>query len=111
MERCPYCAQGLPPQASVCPHCDRNLPQDALVLDADEDEDETPIPREWGSAALYTLETAARCPFCREPLRTVRVVRMNRTQVTFTSTLPRGGRAIVCPVCERILSVEIGAIL
>jgi len=40
-------------------------------------------------------------------MRTVRVVRMTRTQAPFTSTLPRGGRAITCPQCERVLSMEL----
>ena len=30
-----------------------------------------------------------------------------RTQVAFTSTVPRGGRVIVCPECDRILSAEL----
>lgn len=67
----------------------------------------TKIPADWQSAGLYTLELPARCPNCREPIRTVRVVRMTRTQVAFTSTLPRGGRVMVCPECERIISIEL----
>ena len=55
----------------------------------------------------YTLELPARCPHCREIIRTIRVLRLKRTQVTFTSTLPRGGRVIVCPQCERIISAEL----
>jgi hypothetical protein len=70
------------------------------------------IPTEWRSnAATYELEQPARCPYCREVLRTLRVLRMTRTQVSFTSTLPRGGRAVVCPQCDRILSAEISGIL
>jgi hypothetical protein len=67
----------------------------------------TKIPANWQSTAVYTLELPARCPSCREPIRSVRVVRMTRTQVSFTSTLPRGGRAMVCPECERIISIEL----
>jgi hypothetical protein len=111
MVECPYCAEPLASESSVCPHCDRALPQDAVEVVEEAESDEAPLMREWGSTAQYTLETAARCPYCREPLRTVRVLRMTRTQATFTSTLPRGGRAVVCPQCERILSVEIGALL
>lgn len=73
--------------------------------------EETDIPTEWRSAALYELERPARCPYCREVLRTLRVVRLTRTQVSFTSTLPRGGKAIVCPECDRILSADVGGLL
>ena len=68
------------------------------------------IPAEWQGGAVYALEVAARCPHCLVPIRTVRVLRLRRTQVTFTSTLPRGGRVIVCPECERILSAELTAL-
>ena len=72
-------------------------------------EDSAEIPAEWQGGAIYELEIAARCPHCRNLIRTVRVLRLKRTQVTFTSTLPRGGRALACPACERILSVELAA--
>lgn len=61
-------------------------------------------------AAVYTFEEAAHCPYCRHAIRTVRVLRLSRTQVAFTSTLPRGGRAIVCPDCNGLLSVELTGI-
>jgi hypothetical protein len=66
---------------------------------------------EWQSAAVYTLELPARCPHCREPIRTLRVLRLSRTQVAFTSPLPRAGRVLVCPLCERIISAELSGIL
>ena len=69
------------------------------------------IPTEWTGGAVYTLESAVRCSHCREPIRQVRVIRMLRTQVSFTSTLPRAGRAIVCPLCERIISAELSGIM
>ena len=69
------------------------------------------IPSEMTGGAVYTLEHAVRCPHCREHIRTLRVVRMLRTQVTFTSPLPRAGRALVCPLCERIVSAELSGIL
>lgn len=65
----------------------------------------------WQEVAVYTLELPVRCPSCKEPIRTLRVVRLTRTQVSFTSTLPRHGRAFVCPQCERLLSVELAGIL
>ena len=73
-------------------------------------DDSGEIPAEWQGGASYELELPARCPYCREAIRTLRVLRLKRTQVTFTSTLPRGGRALVCPACERILSAELAAL-
>ena len=72
---------------------------------------EAEIPSEWQSVAVYTLELPARCPHCREPIRSLRVLRLTRTQVSFTSPLPRGGRALVCPLCERIISAELSGLL
>ena len=69
------------------------------------------IPREWTAGAVYTLESAVKCSHCREVIRTLRVVRMVRTRVSFTSTLPRGGRVLVCPLCERIISGELTTIM
>ena len=69
------------------------------------------IPSEWSSTSIYSLEAAVRCPHCREPIQTLRVLRLTRTQVAFTSTLPRSGRAIVCPQCERIISAELGGLI
>ena len=69
------------------------------------------IPTEWAGAAVYTLEAAVKCSHCREVIRTLRVVRMLRTQAAFTSTLPRAGRALVCPLCERIISAELSGIM
>ena len=82
---------------------------DAYVIPDDVNVDET--LGEWQAAAVYTLELPARCPHCREPIRTLRVLRLTRTQVTFTSPLPRGGRVLVCPLCERIISAELSGIL
>jgi len=73
--------------------------------------EEAEIPSEWQSVAVYTLELPARCPHCREPIRSLRVLRLSRTQVAFTSPLPRSGRALVCPLCERIISAELSGLL
>ena len=69
------------------------------------------IPPDWQNGAIYTLENPVKCPHCREAIRTLRVVRLLRTQVTFTSPLPRAGRVLVCPSCEKILSAELSGIL
>lgn len=68
------------------------------------------IPVEWQSAAAYTLDQPVRCPHCRERINSVRVVGLTRSQVAFTSTLPRKGRVIVCPDCEQILSAGFGLV-
>ncbi len=57
--------------------------------------------------AEYTLEYQVRCPCCEAEIEMVKVVRLLRTKVNFTSTLPRRGRAIVCPACQKVLSVEL----
>jgi hypothetical protein len=137
MALCTFCGEEILPDAGRCPLCLKeapvvrgphpaSAPAASLVptlaeagdaaLDTAEDSvyeipgAETEIPNEWQRGATYELELTARCPYCREPIRTVRVLRLRRTQVTFTSTLPRGGRAITCPACDRILSVELTAL-
>jgi len=57
--------------------------------------------------AEYTLEYPARCPGCQQELKRIQVVRLLRTRVNFTSTLPRRGRVLVCPRCRLILSAEL----
>ena len=110
MPQCPYCTQEVPAGARQCPLCERELQVDAAeVFEIASAVPE--IPTEWQSVAVYKLELPARCPHCREPIRTVRVLRLTRTQVAFTSALPRGGRVIVCPACERILSAELSGLL
>jgi hypothetical protein len=47
------------------------------------------------------------CPFCGESLKSLQVVRLLRSRVNFTSTLPRRGRVIVCPECKKIISAEL----
>jgi len=57
--------------------------------------------------AEYTLESPVRCPRCGETIEVLRVVRLLRTKVNFTSTLPRRGRAMCCPQCGTLLSAEL----
>lgn len=68
------------------------------------------IPPEWEGGAVYTLELPARCPHCKEVVRSLRVLRLRRTQVSFTSPLPRGGRAIVCTSCQTIISADVSTL-
>lgn len=58
--------------------------------------------------ATYALETPVRCSACTELISEIRVVRMLRSRVNFTSTLPRRGRVIACPRCLSVISGELG---
>lgn len=59
--------------------------------------------------AVYELEAPMRCPACSATVSTLNVVRMLRTRVNFTSSLPRRGCAFVCPHCGTLLSASIGS--
>jgi hypothetical protein len=59
------------------------------------------------SEAEYALEYSAVCPHCAHMLRSVKVIRLLRTRVNFTSTLPRRGRVVICPDCRKILNAEL----
>ncbi len=62
---------------------------------------------ERGVEAEYTLEHRVKCPHCSTDLASIKVVRLLRARVNFTSTLPRRGRVLACPGCQRILSAEL----
>jgi hypothetical protein len=59
------------------------------------------------SDAEYTMEYPAVCPVCGRTITTVKVVRLLRFRVNFTSTLPRHGRMVICPSCRTILSAAL----
>lgn len=59
------------------------------------------------SDAEYRLESAVKCPQCGEAISTLRAVRLLRTHVNFTSTLPRRGRVLTCPSCFTIVPAEL----
>ena len=61
--------------------------------------------------AVYTMESRARCPQCEREISTLRVLRVVRTQVTFTSTLPRKGYVVICPECEHVISAELSGVI
>jgi len=61
--------------------------------------------------AQYSLEFPVTCPHCQEQVTTFKVFRLLRTQVSFTSTLPRKGYVIVCPECERPISSELSGLI
>ncbi len=57
--------------------------------------------------AEYTLECPVRCPTCGEEVTYVKAVRLLRSHVNFTSTLPRRGRLVVCPHCLAVIPAEL----
>ncbi len=59
--------------------------------------------------AEYTLESSVRCPLCRATLDKVVVVRLLRTKVNFTSSLPRRGCVAICPSCRGIIPASISS--
>jgi hypothetical protein len=61
--------------------------------------------------AEYALESPAVCPSCNTSVNTLQVIRLLRTKVNFTSSLPRRGYAIVCPVCRALAPATIGGLL
>src|SRR5688500_6522219 len=106
MAQCRICSAIIPRGATECPLCAPDAPggsDEVYELSTTED----PLPPEWEGGAIYTMELPARCPHCQERVRTLRVLRMKRTQVTFTSPLPRGGRVVICSACDGILSADL----
>lgn len=61
--------------------------------------------------AEFTLESAAVCPHCREPIDSILVVRILRTKVNFVSSLPRRGQLMLCPKCQVILTGSLGGLI
>jgi CheY-like chemotaxis protein len=57
--------------------------------------------------AEYLLECPVRCPSCGETVTSVKAVRLLRSHVNFTSTLPRRGRLVVCPHCVTVMPAEL----
>ena len=68
------------------------------------------VPTAAEAEAEYQLEASVVCPSCKSSITTLKVVRMLRTRVNFTSTLPRRGRTVACPECSVVLSAELGAL-
>jgi hypothetical protein len=63
------------------------------------------------SEAEYTLEAAVCCPHCKATVETVQVVRLLRTKVNFTSSLPRRGYVVICPACRAVVPAAVGGLL
>ncbi len=66
-------------------------------------------PREVNDVeAEYTLESPVKCGACGEALESLIVVRLLRTKVNFTSSLPRRGYAVACASCKCLMSARVG---
>ncbi len=65
-------------------------------------------PSETPFEAEYALESPVSCPQCRQEIQAIQVVRLLRSRVNFTSTLPRKGHIMLCPSCRAILSANLG---
>ena len=109
MARCAYCSHDLPLETRYCPWCLRGVECADAVQETPAVESRA--PSELQGSAVYELELPVKCPHCRESIRAVRVIQLTRAKVAFTSMLPRGGRVVVCPQCEQILSADIAGLL
>jgi hypothetical protein len=112
MQTCHACGKYLADGATQCHACLVAVPEEQEQQEGHDvyelsSAETTAIPPEWDGGAVYTLERAARCPQCKDLIRSLRVMRLKRTQVSFTSPLPRAGRVIVCPSCLAILSADV----
>lgn len=58
--------------------------------------------------AEYTLESPMGCPGCGRSVETVHVIRLLRTKVNFTSSLPRRGYVVICPKCKVAIPAVVG---
>ena len=72
--------------------------------------DQLEAPQGTVTEAEYALESPLECPKCGREISRLEVVRLLRTRVNFTSTLPRKGYAISCPECRAVLSAVLGGL-
>ena len=105
---CRFCGEALTPGRRQCARCSNEIASVRSKGDSTPDAD-VPMPTRGG--AVYMLEFPTRCPQCSVLIRTFRVFRLVRTQVSFTSTLPRKGYVIVCPECDGLLSTELSGLI
>ncbi len=67
----------------------------------------TPAQRLHQIEAEYMLEHTVRCPTCGQTVSSLKAVRLLRAQVNFTSTLPRRGHVMICPLCDAVVPAEL----
>ena len=58
--------------------------------------------------AEYQLEAPVKCSACGAMVESLQVLRLLRSRVNFTSSLPRRGFVVVCPDCQGIVSGYLG---
>lgn len=61
--------------------------------------------------AEYTLESPIRCPHCKAAIERLHIVRLLRTKVNFTSSLPRRGHVFICSACQTFLAGEVSGLI
>ena len=137
-QQCRYCTETLPPGARECPLCLREVSDPAaqrrMMMNQPATHPGTrasagsSIPAMVAAAppitmtahdaagavaggAVYTLESPAQCPECDTEITTINVIRVMRTQVSFTSTLPRKAYVITCPSCRKLLSAGLSGLI
>jgi response regulator of citrate/malate metabolism len=88
---------------ATSPHCE----QHAMPEHGSSHIDGVSKEHEWKSEVEYTLETPVKCSACGERITMVKAVRLLRSHVHFTSTLPRRGRVVVCPHCLAAIPAEL----
>ena len=133
VRQCRFCTETLPPGARECPLCLREVADPAAeprrtaaqpqTLSGSRPLTNTSLaaaslaatsvasPQAAAGGAVYTLESPAQCPECNTEINTIHVIRVMRTQVSFTSTLPRKAYVIACPACRRLLSAGLSGLL
>jgi len=139
-QQCRYCTETLPSGARECPLClrevaDRSAERRTMISQPPTAPGNKPstgtslaaatltsaaafpvmtqgVPLTAAPAgAVYTLESPAHCPECDTEITTIHVIRVMRTQVSFTSTLPRKAYVIACPACKKLLSAGLSGLL
>ena len=81
--------------------------QKAMSQHEPEHADTVSADHQWKSEVEYTLEWPVKCSACGERITKVKAVRLLRSHVHFTSTLPRRGRIVVCPHCLAAIPAEL----
>jgi hypothetical protein len=134
VQQCRYCTETLPPGARECPLCLREVADPSTQRRMTTNQPATspgarlspgsttpatlpgaaPVTmtaHAGAGGAVYTLESPAQCPECNTEITTINVIRVMRTQVSFTSTLPRKAYVITCPACRKLLSAGLSGLI
>jgi hypothetical protein len=69
-----------------------------------------PLEKPVVGEAEYVMESPIKCPYCRETISSLLIVRLLRGRVNFISTLPRRGYIMVCPACHCYMGGDLGGL-